>query len=192
MAREIKFRAWDGEKMHTNVGIIPSSCSLSIQVHDQTIFIRPNTWKVMQFTGLKDKNEKEIYEGDILRVLDYPSEEEAESMIGAVEYYNSTFDMVLKKKENPLESTRFRWGNFYHVEVIGNIYENPKLLEEPVKRTIEDFDLKEVSVTKDGIEAGGEIKKSSVSVCPHCGLPLVCHDGSGFCPPGTEEAGGQR
>ncbi len=30
------------------------------------------------------------------------------------------------------------------------------------------------------------------SMCSHCGLDLDLHDGSGFCPPGTEEAGGRR
>lgn len=68
--RQIKFRAWDGKKMiypdgHKYVlrfdGTIGKFDEIIKQYHTEE-------WKLMQFTGLLDKNGKEIYEGDLLRI----------------------------------------------------------------------------------------------------------------------------
>ena len=102
--RTIKFRAWDTDEkfMYNNWTVI-----------DRV----PMDYVLMQFTGLKDKNGKEIYEGD---VLDYK--------------YNGT------TKEVFWESAMFRfrdkngWGALSLVasesEVIGNIWENSELLKD--------------------------------------------------------------
>lgn len=76
---------------------------------------------LMQSTGLKDKNGKEIFEGDIVRVLDSTY---------TVFYDNERGSYRLKPHDD-------RWNvdymsNFSHggnFEVVGNIYENPELLE---------------------------------------------------------------
>ena len=45
---------------------------------------------------------------------------------------------------------------------------------------------------KKKVESVADTKIQPWGVCPDCGLPMVMHDGSGFCPAGTEEGGGLR
>jgi hypothetical protein len=70
---------------------------------------------LMQYTGLKDKNGKEIYEGDVVRVCFqmFPDDES--------DYHNETIRDIRKIPHLT--------GSSRTCEVIGNIYENPELLE---------------------------------------------------------------
>lgn len=72
--------------------------------------------KAMQYTGLKDKNGKEIYEGDIVR--SYNEFGEAFAVLSVVEYD----EQYAKYRGVDIECLDYE-------EVIGNIYENPELLE---------------------------------------------------------------
>ncbi len=110
--REIKFRAWDkiSRVMHQWDDYAPSSEILN---EDYCV--------LMQFTGLKDKNGKEIYEGDILTW----------QWNGMDKKYLIIEDIFTTwRKALEFESKGIgRWELPSICEIIGNIFENPELLE---------------------------------------------------------------
>lgn len=97
-------------------------------------------YEVMQFTGLYDKNGKEIYEGDILRGFTYPylSDDHYNYLAEVVWFDNcAAFGIVTHKAKDSKVSGISDGNTDYMVfwnpddwEVIGNIYENPELLGE--------------------------------------------------------------
>ncbi|MDQ4121671.1 MAG: YopX family protein [Acidobacteriota bacterium] len=120
MKREIKFRAfstksgmWTWEKLTQGH---PLSC----------LYSHPDgSWNVMQFTGLKDKNGVEIYEGDVLRMENY----HGEIFIDDVQFRDGAFQVEVRDAEYDL--TVIGWLDELDIkaEVIGNIYENAELLK---------------------------------------------------------------
>lgn len=128
--REIKFRAWHKDiKEMFEVGQITlekgmwdyqpeNRKHIGISIPYQPSFI------LMQYTGLKDKNGKEIYEGDIVEIT-RPCILER----GEVKFINGCF--VIKSKDTLLMLYQCEINNF-KLKVIGNIYDNPDLLEEGV------------------------------------------------------------
>ena len=121
MQRTIKFRAWDKtlNKIH---------CWSAIENHfTLEELLDDNFFEAMQYTGLKDKNDIEIYEGDIILVNAFMSKH----VTGLVAFDRGSFCVTgnFEGWGYDCNTTNF-WemstnGNEY--KVIGNIYENPEL-----------------------------------------------------------------
>jgi len=75
----------------------------------------------VQYTGLQDKNGKEIYEGDLIKDSD-------SEFIGEVIWDSDTLCFTTKFQSNELWGFVPRHGKDNHCEVIGNVMENPELL----------------------------------------------------------------
>ena len=112
--REIKFRIWDKERKEMiNIGridIADGSCKPTI--FGNVFYDYWNDVELMQYTGLKDKDGVEIYEGDIVETEDY--------------YVGDR--LMVKGTKQIIDDIRF-CGKLLPCKVIGNVYENPELVE---------------------------------------------------------------
>ena len=81
---------------------------------------------LMQYTGLKDKNGKEIYEGDIVYIK---GETEILDIKGKVEYSETFAQYIITNTKNIMYEAE-PLGDYENIEVIGNIYDNLGLLRE--------------------------------------------------------------
>lgn len=122
--REIKFRVWiDNEFGKEMVDFDCDNYSMEYNL-------------LLQYTELKDKNGKEIYEGDIVKYLAGENYENTGVVTWADE--KNSFNLktypfmcgfvIHNEKENKTDF--FEWDENGYMEVLGNIYENPELLEE--------------------------------------------------------------
>ena len=82
---------------------------------------------VMQYTGIKDRTGKEIYEGDVVA----GDKGFRGKVMGAVEYHGMAFSFVGKQEDGTrwIYTITSPWEKDDNVEVIGNIYSNPELLK---------------------------------------------------------------
>jgi uncharacterized phage protein (TIGR01671 family) len=129
--REFKFRAWDRNRGRwINVGRFYDVTN-SIQSTAYTSELYP-TYEhdemkldvvLMQYTGLKDKNGRDIYEGDILEI---PLFEPSRMQITFIE---GAFCLADKSGEYSADIHYIHHADREQAEVIGNIYEHPELLE---------------------------------------------------------------
>lgn len=109
--REIKFRAWHYDAVEMLHEDLPGDV-FRWKNEGQPIVIE-------QFTGLQDKNSKEIYEGDIVRLGDELYE---------IIYEVGDFNVGFRKKSGNLTDIGMEFSR--KLEIIGNIHENPNLLKE--------------------------------------------------------------
>jgi len=147
--REIKFRAWDKKKKRVWLNIqdvYDSECSHT-PVEGHTIYPKdhpdhklcdrcypgerafgefieePNQYSIMQYTGLKDKNDKEIYEGDIVEWKMIVTWHKSE-----VKFERGRFYIVNNNHTEDVQE-KFDLSFPTECEVIGNIWENEELLK---------------------------------------------------------------
>lgn len=130
--REIKFRAWDKVKQ----------IWCNYKIDDGTVYFMDNdtgclyrnypgkyeNFDLMQYIGLKDINNVEIYEGDIVKL----SKENSDfKEIGVVKFDENKASYVLETQDDDI-SYNISYYNYHKVyyRVIGNIYENKELLEQ--------------------------------------------------------------
>lgn len=117
--REMKFRVWDKEKKQMSEPETLQSIILGAEKFNQY-----GELEIMQYTGLKDKHGKEIYEGDLLRWHD-----ETLRVIWRTVGWVLLGPLFkrLGTKDGPCSEFN-TMGYIIQSEVVGNIYENPELL----------------------------------------------------------------
>jgi len=121
MTREIKYRAWDedNEKMwYWESGYIYNDFWNAVRVHKHI---------PMECIGLKDKNKKEIYEGDIFN-YERHSRYNVDSFIGVV-VRHKTQPVFITKPHNLFDADEIEFDVLPYFKIIGNIHDSPELLE---------------------------------------------------------------
>ena len=127
--REIKFRAWDkaNKEMLDIEDLLWDDCTREflIRTTKYSDYFDTEDMILMQYTGLKDKNGKEIYEGDIFKI-----KYNKKDFMVWVEYSEKYAQFITRCEENILNDEPLGDLNEKHIEVIGNIYDNPELIKE--------------------------------------------------------------
>ena len=151
--REIKFRAWDKREKKMYYGIMAGDIIMpeernpdrELHVHvpqhyNRCVvgFVEADNFILMQFTGLKDRNDKEIYHHDIIKKvmnMKYTPDccKKYNGAIGKIMYSLWPFaGFVIELVKGPDNSFYYPDGTNFMIEeleVIGNIHQNPELLE---------------------------------------------------------------
>ena len=144
--REILFRGKrkdNGKWVYGNDAVTDNNGKQHFVFQNKAFEFEVDSETVGQYTGLADKNGKKIIEGDIIKAYFNPqNSENPPYAIGSVIFDNGTFKVVVRVSKNSTEYKVFEKENiaaysiehnfldrYYVLEVIGNTYDNPKLLE---------------------------------------------------------------
>ena len=132
--REIKFRAWDTQAEEILYGVEHTYDGYKVPMPSFGALLDcPDFYIVMQYTGLKDQNGKEIYEGDIVKF--YPQSPRSEELpnprygeMGEIFFDIGSF--AVRPIDGKREGIQFFLDELGEWVVVGNIYENKELLDE--------------------------------------------------------------
>ena len=127
-----KFRAWDttNKEMFKDTFAITESGQVVV-VDQSSVFVSPDyvfvdNLVIMQSTGLKDKNSREIFEGDVVRQVRTQPTTENETITGVVTMIEGAW-LIMNDNE---QLASYLWSETDENEIIGNIYENKDILED--------------------------------------------------------------
>ena len=129
--RELKFRAWITDDSYLSDKQTPFmeedfAFEEYMSINDELSASQSSGNKIMQYTGLKDKNGKEIYEGDIVEAWS-----EGVRGVGSVsKRIDGLWFMYPSYQKDRMWFLSPDESGHDYVNIIGNIYENPELLEE--------------------------------------------------------------
>ena len=131
-----KFRVWDRLRKEMNYKVMVGNCDLNdenwtcpiiwIEERKKWLHFDDDYECIMHSTGLKDKNGKEIFEGDVVRQVRTQPTTENEIIIGVVTMIEGAW-LIMNDCEQLASKL---WSETDENEIIGNIYENPELLED--------------------------------------------------------------
>lgn len=131
--REIKFRVWDRENLcrkmsYSEIEFFDDMMGFRFQHFDGDV----EDLVFMQYTGLKDKNGKEIYEGDIIYWKDLSKASDGTLEDNVVVFWDDEhLRWSAESFSTPNECQKlYDYSDVDEIEVIGNIYENKELIGE--------------------------------------------------------------
>ena len=147
--RELKFRIWDKDnncffkstyeayKGRLEDLSIDMSGELTMRTYDNPAIhesVFPNRFEIQQYTGLKGKNGKEIYEGDIVEFTVFDHNDVDTQYKGVVKFRSGLYEIWNNNESEFYETDgafilNFVWLQDEEFKVIGNIFENPELLQ---------------------------------------------------------------
>ena len=135
--REIKFRVWSKSKKIIGYIDLQSWGEDGMSINGEDGYYKFDLMledlEIMQYTGLKDKNGKEIYEGDILKLDGSDKKKDREVVTFEIDNSNNTAGFSPFCNQIPDACDLYSVWTYDSIEVIGNIYENPELLSNETK-----------------------------------------------------------
>lgn len=131
MSRELKLKAWDKfNKVMHDVLLIDFLNNMA-DVSVGKIELDLSQLELLQYTGLKDKNGVEIYEGDIVQIKDHSFQKKPGDYTGIE--IDGFYPVTYTERMELVAGQWLLMHQLPYITVVGNIYENPELLEENAK-----------------------------------------------------------
>lgn len=132
--RQIKFRAWnkDANSFYESIGT-STNFFFGINSKERLVFekyLGKGQWQeepLQQYTGLKDKNGKEIYEGDLVKIFDWGLEAHKVEWAEELGMWSIAVFLIDQKMMESVNDKTDWEGKIF--EVVGNIYENSELVK---------------------------------------------------------------